>query len=218
MHRSPNTYRPVKKQNKTNPQQKAQPTTQDLTFATTPNFLTLLRIAFVPIVVSLLFLKETRWDVLAGILFAVASITDYLDGYLARIQQNETIYGKLMDPLADKFLIISALIILQDLGRVHPVVVMLLICREMAITGLRALASAEGIIIPASRSAKWKTATQMVAMPMIMARSGVYGLPLESVGSTLLYLSLGISLWSANSYIVSFFQKLKASKKNTRNQ
>src|SRR6202012_5350410 len=111
-----------------------------LTFNTAPNLLTLLRILFVPIVVGLLFLRETKWDVLAAILFGVASITDYLDGYVARMQKRERGYGKLMDPLADKFLVVSALIMLQELGRIHPIVVMLLICRELAITGLRALA------------------------------------------------------------------------------
>ena len=86
---------------------------------------------------------------------------------------------------------------------------MLLICREMAITGLRALASAEGVIIAASNSAKWKTATQMVAIPFIMARSGLFGLPLYGLGMALLYISLGISLWSAKDYVVDFFRGLK---------
>ena len=185
----------------------------DLTFNTTPNQLTLLRMAFVPIVIGLLFLKQPKWDLVAGILFAIASITDYLDGYLARIHKLETVYGKLLDPLADKFLVVSSLIMLQDLGRIHPVVVMLLICREMAITGLRALASAEGVIIAASRSAKWKTGTQMVAIPLIMIRSAGFGLPLYPIGMTLLYISLAISLWSAQDYIVDFFRAVREQRK-----
>jgi len=190
----------------------------DLTFNTTPNILTLIRIIFVPIVVGLLFLKDPRWDVVAALAFGVASITDYFDGYIARSQKIETVYGKLMDPLADKFLVVSALIMLQHIGRIHPVVVILLICREMAITGLRALASAEGVIIGASASAKWKTATQMVAIPFIMAQDGLFGLPLGTIGMLLLYISLGISLWSAQDYIVAFFIGLKEARKQKVNE
>jgi CDP-diacylglycerol--glycerol-3-phosphate 3-phosphatidyltransferase len=185
----------------------------DLTFTNTPNLLTLLRIVFVPVIVGLLFLKDPTWDIVAGLLFTAASITDYFDGYIARAQKIETVYGKLMDPLADKFLVVSALIMLQELGRIHPVVVILLICREMAITGLRALASAEGVIIGASASAKWKTATQMVAIPCIIAKSGLFGLPLYPIGMALLYISLGISLWSAKDYIVDFLHGVREARK-----
>ena len=112
----------------------------EMTFTTAPNLLTLLRIAFVPVVVFMLFKKDPSWDIAAALCFAVASITDFFDGYLARVQKNVTVYGKLMDPLADKFLVVSALIMLQELQRIHPVVVILLICREIAVTGLRRFA------------------------------------------------------------------------------
>jgi CDP-diacylglycerol--glycerol-3-phosphate 3-phosphatidyltransferase len=180
----------------------------ELTFNTTPNQLTMLRMAFVPLVVGLLFVGTESADVWAGWAFAAASITDYFDGYLARKHKVETVYGKLMDPLADKFLVVSGLIMLQHLGRIHPIVVILLICREMAITGLRALASAEGVIIGASRSAKWKTGTQMVAIPFIMGRK-LWGIPILEIGMVLLYISLAISLWSAKDYIVDFFRGVK---------
>jgi CDP-diacylglycerol--glycerol-3-phosphate 3-phosphatidyltransferase len=180
-----------------------------MTFNTTPNQLTLLRMAFVPVVVALLFVRDPRYDVAAALCFAAASITDYFDGYLARKRQIETVYGKLLDPLADKFLVVGALVMLQHLGRIHPVVVMLLICRELAITGLRALASAEGVIIAASGSAKWKTATQMVAIPLLMVKPGILGIPMYDIGIVLLYISLAISLWSAKDYIVDFFRAAK---------
>ncbi len=185
----------------------------ELTFNTTPNILTLMRMAFAPVIVGLLFLEDPTWDLVAGIVFALASITDYFDGYLARTRNIITLYGKLMDPLADKVLVVSSLIMLEHLGRIHPVVVILLICRELAITGLRALASAEGVIIAASDSAKWKTATQMVAIPLIMVRSGLFGLPLEPIGLALLYFSLGISLWSAKDYIIDFFRAIREQRK-----
>lgn len=188
----------------------------DMTFNTTPNLLTLLRMAMVPVVVACLFVREPQWDVIGAILFGIAAGTDYFDGYIARAQKVETVYGKLMDPLADKFLVVSSLVMLQDLGRIHPVVVMLLICREMAITGLRALASAEGVIIPASASAKWKTATQMVAIPFIMVKPGVLGIPLYPIGHVLLYISLAISLWSAKDYIVDFFRGAREKRRAAR--
>jgi CDP-diacylglycerol--glycerol-3-phosphate 3-phosphatidyltransferase len=190
----------------------------ELTFNTTPNQLTLLRIAFVPVVVGLLFLKEPKWDLLAALAFTVASITDYFDGYLARAYQVVTVYGKLLDPLADKFLVVTSLIMLQALGRIHPVVVMLLICREMAITGLRALASAEGLIIGASNSAKWKTGTQMVAIPLIMVGSAIFELPLYPIGMGLLYISLAISLWSAQDYVVDFFRAIQEQRKHKQHE
>lgn len=171
----------------------------------------MLRMAFVPLVVGLLFMRTDSWDVWAGWAFTIASITDYFDGYLARRHKIVTVYGKLMDPLADKFLVVSALIMLQYLGRIHPVVVIVLICREMAITGLRALASAEGVIIAASRSAKWKTGTQMVAIPFIMARN-LWGISILHVGMALLYISLAISLWSAQDYIFEFLRGIKKSR------
>jgi CDP-diacylglycerol---glycerol-3-phosphate 3-phosphatidyltransferase len=185
----------------------------ELTFNTTPNYLSLLRIAFVPLVVGLLFIRKPSWDVVAALAFGVAAMTDWFDGYLARLQQVVTVYGKLLDPLADKFLVISSLIMLQELHRIHPVVVMLLVCRELAITGLRALASAEGVIISASDSAKIKTGTQMVAIPFLMAQSALWGIPLGTIGTVLLYISLGISLWSAKDYIVGFFRGVQEKRK-----
>lgn len=189
----------------------------EFTFNTTPNLLTLLRFFFVPIVVGLLFCHHKKTDILAALVFTIASITDYFDGYLARSRKQITIYGKLMDPLADKFLVVSALVMLQYMMRIHPIVVILLICRELAITGLRALASAEGMIISASESAKWKTATQMIAIPLIMLQApedpGLLGLPVFKIGLALLYLSLAMSLWSAKDYIIAFFKALQESRK-----
>ena len=188
----------------------------ELTFNTTPNILTMIRMCIVPVVVYMLFKKEPAWDMAAGWIFVAASITDYFDGYVARIQKVETVYGKLLDPLADKFLVVSALIMLQEMQRIHPIVVILLICREMAITGLRALASAEGLIIPASKTAKWKTATQMTAIPMLMAKQGLWGIPLYPIGNVLIYISLAISLWSGKDYIVDFFVGITAKRKEAR--
>jgi len=192
------------------------PQRDDMDFATAPNLLTTIRVILVPVVVYLLLLRTETTDLIASLVFGVAAITDYFDGYLARKQNSESVFGKLMDPLADKFLVVAALCMLQDMDRIHPVVVILLISREMAITGLRALASSEGLIIGASNSAKWKTAFQMVAIPFLMVRQGVFGLPIFQIGQGLIYLSLAISLWSAKDYVVDFFRAIRAKRKKKR--
>ncbi len=150
------------------------------------------------------------------LVFIVASITDYFDGYIARKRDMVSVYGKLMDPLADKFLIVSALIMLLELDRVHEAIVILLICREFAVTGLRSIASAEGLIIPASASAKWKTATQMVAIPMLIFKKHLLGIPIYSIGHFLLIISLMISLGSAQLYIMDFFKELQLRRKQKK--
>ncbi len=180
----------------------------ELTFNTTPNYLTLLRIVFVPGVIFCLWQRTELWDYLAAIIFGLASLTDFLDGYLARKYKSETVYGKLMDPLADKFLVICSMIMLQNLGRMPALLVMVLVCRELTITGLRALASAEGVIVAASQGGKWKTATQMIAIPCLMLPDP-FGIPFYKIGLYLTYFSIALSLWSAKDYMVGFFQGLK---------
>ncbi len=186
---------------------------RQLEFHNTPNYLTLMRIVFVPAVVLCLMVDGPWWEFTAAIIFGIASFTDFLDGYYARKLNLETVYGKLMDPLADKFLVICTLIMLQHMGRIHPIVVMLLVCRELTITGLRALASAEGVIVAASQGGKWKTATQMVAIPLLMLKNFsvefLNGFPLFEIGLALTYISIALSLWSAKDYMVGFFKGLK---------
>jgi len=186
----------------------------ELRFDTLPNRLTLLRIAFVPLVIGLLFIEKPTWDLIAALCFGVAAITDWFDGYFARKRKVVTVYGKLLDPLADKFLVVCSLIMLQYLGSIPPVVVMLLICRELGITGLRALASAEGVIIAASGGGKWKTVSQMIAIPFIMVKQGIFGIPLYPTGQVLLYVSLAMSLWSAKDYVIDFFKAVREQRKH----
>jgi len=181
-----------------------------LIFDNAPNRLTLLRMVAVPAVVYFLSWKTPNGDIIACVLFSLAAITDWLDGYVARAYKAVTIYGKLMDPLADKFLVVSTLIMLQSLGRIHPYMVMVLICREMGITSLRALASAEGVIIAAGSGGKWKAALQMVAIPFLIVKITLFGfLDCDLVGTVLIYVSLALSLTSALSYVVDFFKGLK---------
>ncbi|MGE3260899.1 MAG: CDP-diacylglycerol--glycerol-3-phosphate 3-phosphatidyltransferase [Bacteriovoracia bacterium] len=191
-------------------QQQTRQPTDALTFDTPPNRLTLLRMLAVPAVVYFLSWRTPNGDIYACITFALAAITDWFDGYLARAYQSVTIFGKLMDPLADKFLVVSTLIMLQQLGRIHPYLVMVLICREMGITSLRALASAEGVIIPAGTGGKWKAALQMIAIPFLIIYVPLFNtISTDLVGTVLMYVSVALSLTSASTYVIDFFRGLK---------
>jgi CDP-diacylglycerol--glycerol-3-phosphate 3-phosphatidyltransferase len=186
------------------------PAIDQLTFDTAPNRLTLLRMVAVPAVVYFLSWRTFHGDVTACVIFTLAAITDWFDGYLARATKAITIYGKLMDPLADKFLVVAVLIMLQNLGRIDPYVVMVLICREMGITSLRALASAEGVIIAAGSGGKWKAALQMVGIPFLIIglKLGPY-FDCKLIGTVLIYLSILLSLTSALTYVIDFFRGLR---------
>jgi CDP-diacylglycerol--glycerol-3-phosphate 3-phosphatidyltransferase len=129
-----------------------------------PNVLTLLRIVAVPVIVVALLGETPNGDALAAGVFALAAFTDGLDGYIARRRQDVTTFGKLMDPLADKLLIVAALVSLVSLGRLAAWVAMVIIARELAVTGLRAVAVEQGVVISASWLGKLKTALQIAAV------------------------------------------------------
>jgi len=129
-----------------------------------PNVLTLLRVLTVPVIVVALLDETPNGDALAAGVFALAALTDGLDGYIARRRRDVTTFGKLMDPLADKVLIIAALVSLVSLGRLAAWVAMVIIARELAVTGLRAVAAEQGVVIAASWLGKVKTALQVAAV------------------------------------------------------
>ncbi len=129
-----------------------------------PNVLTVLRILAVPVIVVALLEETPDGDLLAAIVFALAAVTDGLDGYIARSRDSVTTFGKLVDPLADKLLIVAALVSLVSLGRLAAWVAMVIIARELAVTGLRAVAVEQGVVISASWLGKLKTALQVGAV------------------------------------------------------
>jgi CDP-diacylglycerol--glycerol-3-phosphate 3-phosphatidyltransferase len=129
-----------------------------------PNFLTLLRILAVPVVVVALLDETPNGDTLAAIVFALAALTDGLDGYIARSRDSITTFGKLMDPLADKLLITAALVSLVSLNRLPAWVAMVIIAREFAVTILRSIAAERGVVISASWMGKVKTVLQIGAV------------------------------------------------------
>jgi len=134
-----------------------------------PNVLTVLRIVAVPVVVVALLEETPEGDVIAAAVFALAAFSDGLDGYVARRRKQITTFGKLMDPLADKLLVTAALISLVSLGRLAAWVAMVIIAREFAVTGLRAIAAERGAVIAASWLGKAKTALQVLAIFALIA-------------------------------------------------
>jgi CDP-diacylglycerol---glycerol-3-phosphate 3-phosphatidyltransferase len=134
-----------------------------------PNLLTVLRIMLVPVLVVALLGNTPGGDVLAAVVFALASLTDFVDGYLARARDSVTTFGKLMDPLADKLLVVAALISLVSLHRLAAWVAMVIIARELAVTMMRLAASQVGVIVAASMFGKVKTCLQIAAILAVIA-------------------------------------------------
>ena len=135
-----------------------------------PNVLTVMRILLVPVLVVALLAKTGNGDLLAAVVFALASVTDAVDGHLARSRNSVTTFGKLMDPIADKLLIVAALVALVSLGRLEAWVAMVIIAREFAVTVLRAAAGAQqGVVISASPFGKLKTVAQVLMVMALIA-------------------------------------------------
>ena len=166
---------------------------------TLPNLLTVGRILLVPVVVVALLEETPNGSTVAAIVFAVAALTDGLDGYIARSRSSITTFGKVMDPLADKLLIAAALISLVSLDRVAAWVAMVIIAREFAVTGLRQLAMEHGEVIPASAWGKLKTAAQIA---MVLALIAVDSSPMWV--DAIVYATVAITVASAIDYFFNF--------------
>lgn len=172
-----------------------------------PNKLTTLRVIMIPFFVFFMLTdvggNANKWIALA--LFVIASLTDFLDGKIARKYHLVTNFGKFMDPLADKLLVCSALICLQDLNRVPAWVVIVIIAREFIISGFRLVASDNGIVIAASYWGKFKTTFQMLMIiVMIMNLGGAF----DMVGTVLMWIALALTIISLVDYIAKNVQVL----------
>jgi CDP-diacylglycerol--glycerol-3-phosphate 3-phosphatidyltransferase len=172
-----------------------------------PNVLTVLRILLVPVVVVSLLGNSPRGDLLAAVVFALASLTDFVDGYLARARESETAFGKLMDPLADKLLIVAALISLVSLHRLAAWVAMVIIARELAVTTLRMGASHTGVVIGASILGKLKTGVQIATILAIIA---VHGNPAWL--SALIYAMVAVTVISGLDYFFGLRRHMQAAR------
>ena len=178
-----------------------------------PNLLTFVRILIVPVIVYLLY-REFKspghfYDSLAAWFFIAAATTDFLDGYAARKMKMKSSVGKILDPLADKLMVISILIMLVPLERVPAFLVVVVMAREFIITALRTLASVAGIIISADILGKFKTNFQMIAIPALMFDFEIFHLHTFRLGLYFLWLSVGFSMCSAYFYMRNFFRAAK---------
>jgi CDP-diacylglycerol--glycerol-3-phosphate 3-phosphatidyltransferase len=171
-----------------------------------PNYLTLFRLVCVPVVLVCLSF-EGRWPAfLAALCFGLAFITDFLDGFYARRYNSVTALGKFMDPLADKLMVSLTMIMLIPLDRIPVWIVLVIIAREMAITGLRAAAVNDGIVIQASQIGKYKTVFQVVALLGLCLHYPYFGVDLHIVGMVFLWAALLVTLWSGADYFRQFYK------------
>lgn len=178
-----------------------------------PNTLTLTRIFAAPIIVLLLY--STLWfgwklgPILASIVFMLASLTDMFDGIIARQQNLITNLGKFLDPLADKLLICSVLIMLTRMGpdwKVPAWVVIIIVAREIAVTGMRAIAAERGDVIPADKFGKMKTIVQSLALAPLLWHYPLFGINVVLVGQVLLYTALILTVFSGGNYLYNFYR------------
>ena len=168
-----------------------------------PNKITLARIFIVPLIVVFL-IRPSGWsNTIAGALFILASLTDWLDGHIARSRNQVTDLGKMLDPIADKILVAAGLIPLVALGRVPVWMAVVLLGREFAVTGLRFISLSEGLTISASRLGKYKTILQVVAISILILHFKV--LHFHIIGMLVLWIALFASVISAVEYFINYW-------------
>lgn len=172
-----------------------------------PTVLTLSRIVLIPFFV----LSVYNYPIIGALVFSIASITDFLDGFLARKSGQITKFGIIMDPIADKFLVVSALIVLVDMERVSAFMAILLIVREFLVTGLRVVALSKDIVIPAEMGGKLKTTAQITSILCLILINTVFdNLPFDlyDIGVVFLWIAVVLSVTSGVQYTISFWKKV----------
>ncbi|MBI4161626.1 MAG: CDP-diacylglycerol--glycerol-3-phosphate 3-phosphatidyltransferase [Acidobacteria bacterium] len=170
-----------------------------------PTAVTIFRIFLVPVLVVLIL---TKWEPWIGVgVFLVAAFTDYLDGYLARKRGEVTALGKLLDPIADKLLISAAFISLVEVGAAPAWIVVIIVGRELAVSGLRQVAASQGVMIGASRWGKYKTASQVVAVVLLIL-GGQYLQGFAYLGEVALWIVVALAILSAGDYFLRFSRGL----------
>lgn len=181
---------------------------------TLANLLTFSRILLIPVFVVLFINPTPKRSLAAAVVFIIAAVTDLLDGYIARRRGEITRLGRLLDPIADKLLVLSGLILLVQFDRVMALVAILIIAREVAVTGVRAIAATEGVVLEAETIGKWKMALQVIAIVLLILEGSMAALawPLHWLGTGLLYVALVLGLVSGGQYLVSFWQRVAVKK------
>ncbi|MBI4683993.1 MAG: CDP-diacylglycerol--glycerol-3-phosphate 3-phosphatidyltransferase [Nitrospirae bacterium] len=169
-----------------------------------PTVLTLSRIVLIPVFIIIVY----QHPFLGAVVFSIASITDFLDGYLARRSGEITKFGIIMDPIADKFLVISALVVLVDIERLSAWIAIIIIVREFLVTGLRVVALSKDIVIPAEKGGKLKTTAQMIAILCLIMGGSIFNIDLYDIGIVFIWIALVLSVVSGIQYTVSFGKKI----------
>lgn len=170
-----------------------------------PNLLTLSRIAVIPVLVLLLYLGTPAYRWVACVLFVGACVTDYLDGYLARHRAEVSALGRFLDPIADKLLVAAVLLMLVAIGGVSGLLILpalVILCREILVSGLREYLAEIRVPMPVSKLAKWKTTIQMVALGvLVVGEAGPSFLPVQTIGEVGLWLAAALTLITGYDYL-----------------
>lgn len=175
-----------------------------------PNILTIIRVVLIPFFIFFFSHPSFQSAIIAAVIFLVASLTDLLDGYLARRRKEVTQFGKFLDPVADKLLIVSALILLVANGRVPAWVAIVVIGREFAVTAFRAIASSEGVIIAAEGTGKYKMFFQTLAIIFLI--TDFPSPTFHQIGLFLLLTATALALYSAGQYFIKFGRQVNLMK------
>ncbi|MCE5212302.1 MAG: CDP-diacylglycerol--glycerol-3-phosphate 3-phosphatidyltransferase [Deltaproteobacteria bacterium] len=173
-----------------------------------PNTITLLRIGVVPFLFVLLWSPGEFWSLIIAALFVIASITDFFDGYIARKYQMITTMGKFLDPIADKIIVNTAMILLIPIGRIPAWIVAITIIRDLIVDVIRSIASSEGIYIQASILGKQKTVAQIIAVTALIIHYPFLGINSHLVGTVILYIAFIFTIYSGIDYLIKLYQSL----------
>lgn len=168
---------------------------------TISNQLTLARVLLIPVFIGAFFVPGTIGYWMSAFLFSLAAATDWLDGYMARSRNEVTAFGRFLDPVADKLLVASALVLLVAAERTPSLVAIIIIGREITIGALREWLAQRATIVHVSLLAKWKTACQMVAIIALLLHQDLFGIPMHLVGLILIWLAAILTLWSGYEYL-----------------
>lgn len=174
-----------------------------------PNILTFARIAIVPIIIYLIYYDTRLSGQIACWLFVAASITDYYDGYLARKYNLISNMGKFMDPVADKVLVSSTLIMLVPSGKLPVLMVVIIVARDVIIDGLRSVAATKNVVISAAKFGKWKTVAQMIGIPCVLFYYPLFDIiPVYEIGFWTLWVSVFLSVFSGYQYVRDYLKTI----------
>ena len=174
-----------------------------------PNTITLLRISVVPFLFILLLSPGEFWSLILAILFVIASITDFFDGYIARKYQMITTMGKFLDPIADKIMVNTAMILMIPIGRIPAWIVAITIIRDLMVDVIRSIASSEGIYIQASTLGKQKTLAQIIAVTALIIHYSIFGINAHAVGMVILYIALVLTIFSGFDYFIKLYRNIE---------